>query len=253
MQPRNAISRWDRRYIEYPYQRHDAIEARWNAIFLGERTYDPYSNGGEHQPFYLKPSEIIEAALRTPPKIKRATVSSFSDWIYSLYAPPVKIESLRLGSKMERPIFEARHHLFLERPFQEILPAGYDLVHSDLRESSIENKKFFEIPTLCVNSKPITASPDLLYINRYDNRTILVEIKHTNKAIPANLWPNVWAQLWAYSKIPIIEASPSIIAAAEIWGGDDRSIFLRRTMRRNPRDDRFDAFFSELFRIFSSH
>lgn len=243
MQQDSVISPENDRFIEFPYRRHGAIEMRWNAIFIGTKTHAPYQECGEHQPFHVRPSELIEIAQRKPPKRRRATVSAFSDWIYSLYAPPPKIKNLSLASKMERPIFEARHQLFLDQSFQEILPAGYDLYHSDLQVSSLSDRTHFEIPSLTIDGIPITASPDLLYINRYDNRSIIVEVKYTNKPIPLNLWPNIWAQLWAYSKIPIVKASPSVNVAAEIWGGDEWSICLRRTMRKNPREERFDRFF----------
>lgn len=242
----------DARLVNYPYQNSESISDRWNAIFEDIEIIDPCMGGGIPRKFHLQAKEIISLAQKHPPKIRKATVSSFSDWIYSLYtkAPdPVILDS---GKKMERHIFSARHRLFREKSFRYSAPTGYDLFHSDLRDPLMQGGTHFEIPSLRVDGVTVNASPDLIYINRNDKRSAIIEVKYSNKPIPLNLWPNVWAQLWAYSKIPIIDRSPSVIVAAEVWGGDERMLHLRRTVKKNPRDKRFDDFFTELFKIYAS-
>ena len=70
----------------------------------------------------------------------------------------------------------------------------------------------------------------------------------------------MWAQLWAYSKIPMFADAPRLSVVGEIWGQnvanwskpDLRSpVYLRSSVKRDPKDVLFDRFFRGLFNVYS--
>lgn len=63
----------------------------------------------------------------------------------------------------------------------------------------------------------------------------MVEIKISEAPIPDGGWPNLRAQLWAYSKIDKWAQSSDILLVGEIWGSTE-GLRLRRAMRWQPLD-----------------
>jgi len=234
---------------------------------------DPFDFNWDKKRFDINPREFLSKA-----KYKKCTpgntVSLFSDWVHSLYARPGDEHLKKLGLVKERSIFKARK-LLLESKFIAVIPKNdWSLIHNGLHICREENFAFsnkFTIPALVVNERPLTASPDLVFINNTNGEIIIVEIKYSNNFIPSNLWPNVWAQLWAYSHIPDFKDAPKIVVVGEVWGDnlfvtkyfnslrkveikqcESFEAYLRASVRRNPRDERFHNFFSKLFDIYSS-
>ena len=230
------------------------------------------------EPFVLNPSLFLVRARRSRPPHPEATVSGFTSWIYSLYQredPDPK--SLSEGIAAERAIF-AEHrrsslaravisasdpaHLSRQDGKWRLLHNGLNLGGENSHAASIA------IDHLHVNGQPLRASPDLAFVNESTGRVILVEIKFSRKRIPSNLWPNIWAQLWCYSQIPAARTAPSVTVIGEVWGGRSelvkgydyttgqrtrktvQKVYLRKTVRRDPRVDGFNRFFSTLFDIY---
>ena len=242
-----------------------SIYMRWDAMFDDENYIcDPFHDGSVIDTFEIQPSLFLKRALRNAPKRAGTTVSAFADWVYSLYRSSIKDPlALELGLKVERTIFQERSVLIKDVSFAQNNYFDWELVHNGLNYATNDEcslSSSFDISDLSIEGKPIRGNPDLIYRNRNDGRYVIVEIKFTRKRIPSNLWPNVWAQLWAYSKIPILKNSPTLSAVGEVWGGNTGKsriewsvtydICLRSSVSRNPRQVAFDKFFSTLFRIY---
>jgi len=116
---------------------------------------------------------------------------------------------------------------------------------------------------LSVGGQALRVLPDLIFENTSSGARIIVEVKHSYMTIPTNLWPNIWGQLWCYSQMADIKSSPSVTVVGEVWGdgthyrggnrylrGVDRYVYLRASVRRNPRASAFDQFFRVLFDIY---
>lgn len=238
---------------------------RWDAMFDRENVCDPFAQGEADAPFEMRPSSFLKWALKQAPERPRPTVSAFADWVYSLYRTSAKDPlALEFGLKIERTLFQERSILIRERSFAESYSPDWELVHNGLHYSSPEEYSldlFYDITDLPIDGTPIRGSPDLIYRNRHDGSAVIVEIKFTRKPIPSNLWPNVWAQLWAYSKIPILKNCPNLTVVGEIWGNNtgrkwnclqplEFDVYLRRSVSRYPRQMPFEKFFSTLFGIY---
>ncbi|WP_291038065.1 hypothetical protein, partial [Hyphomonas sp.] len=123
---------------------------------------------------------------------------------------------------------------------------------------------FFSINDLLVGGKPLRVLPDLIYENTRTDEIIIVEIKHSQMDIPSNLWPNIWGQLWCYAQIQELRRFQKLTVIGEVWGDyyrkeslgkrrglrDCQYVYLRASVRRNPRAVPYDRFFRTLFDIY---
>lgn len=223
-------------------------------------------------PFRIVPTEFLAMARANTPTNPRATTSAFAEWVYSLYGKPGSIEDIERGKEAEHSIFAERRkgadtreilhacdnqYLARHRPEWEMIHCGLHL------QPDTEPRSYFGLPELSVEGQPLGASPDLLYRNRVTGEVVIVEIKMSRQPLPSNLWPNVWAQLWCYSKIPIVTHAPKVTVIGEVWGELNkwsaahneslRWIGLRASVRRDPRVEAYDKFFRSLFDIYRSH
>lgn len=232
---------------------------RWNALLGKQRIIDPFTIQTQ-PPFYLKPSAFLRYAQSKAPAAPQPTVSDFAGWVYSLYAPSQKPQALRYAREREPDIFDVRPDYWLDKFMVEapstIWKLAYNGLHMD-RGPKLP-LTYFDIPSLRVNGEALRGSPDLVYTNADLQAAFIVEIKFSRRPIPSNLWPNVWAQLWAYSKIPSFNSFPKLDVVAEVWGETphynsslSERLYLRKTTRRNPRAASFERFFAALFSIYS--
>ncbi len=183
-----------------------------------QRILDPFRRSVE-EPYWFKPSTFLRLAADQAPKEPIGTVSEFAGWVYSLCAPPQSKATLHHAKSVEAPIFDKRPELWLDSFMVEAPSTKWHPTHNGLHTGNITGFRHFEIPTLSVGGEPLRASPDLVYRHSETKSTVIVEIKFSRRPIPSNLWPNVWAQLWAYSKIPSLTESPTLSVVGEIWGG----------------------------------
>jgi hypothetical protein len=236
--------------------------SRWNALLGQCQLTDPFSQK-PRLPFSIDSSDFLRIAIRNPPTTPEPTVSAFADWIYSLYRRRPDPAALRFGREYESLIFDQRPDFWIDSLIAESPhSSNWKLVHNGLTVRGIDDQRtqVYTIPGLCINGQSLRASPDLIYRCQRTGRAFVVEIKFTRSAIPTNLWPNVWAQLWAYSKIPTLEDATELGVVGEVWGEaqdwvDSPSkdpLQLRAVVQNNPRRPAFDSYFAELFGIYSA-
>lgn len=209
--------------------------------------------------FQIVPKKFIENAERRRPKDPEPTASGFSQWLYSLYANAYgKDEDRARGKLAEQKISAERNKAFSATNHQTIKKRfpGWRLQHNGMISGNNDGPLFFEIKELAVDGQALRVLPDLIFNNIDTGAYIIVEVKHSYMTIPSNLWPNIWGQLWCYSKIPDIRKSPSVTVVGEIWGDKTysrhgpRAVYLRASVRRDPRVAAFDQFFQTLFDIY---
>lgn len=222
----------------------------------------------DHSNFRLIPSEFLRRAASKPPHEAESTVSAFSQWVYSLYSNNFGNDEDRNGGKeAEQDIWERRGEAFNcnSEDFLRKHTLPWVLVHNGLHLNQRDNPRYFELPDLRVRGKPLRASPDLIYRNKDASEIVIVEVKYTRLAIPKNLWPNVWAQLWCYAQIETVTRAKKLTVVGEVWGemfsrgygrgrnrvDGQRLVCLRASVRRDPRAHAYDRFFRNLFEIYS--
>lgn len=209
--------------------------------------------------FKLVPSEFLKNAHRQRPSNPEPTASMFSQWLYSLYANA-------FGDAQDRAAGKAAEEFILEERRKAYAATDYDtmrahfpdwqLKHNGLGTDQSERPKYHKISDLAVRGEPLRVLPDLIYENRHTKEIIIVEIKHSQMDIPSNLWPNIWGQLWCYSQMHELREASKVTAIGEVWGdkyysrGESQYVYLRASVRRNPRAIPYDRFFRVLFDIY---
>lgn len=224
---------------------------------------DPLNNTSSIYSYNVKPRKYIIHASNNRPKLPGKRVSDFTDWIYLLEGKSPFAERLHAGSEAEKQILHKKLNSRSAHPIPTQPDSDWELFHCGMRiNDEMERAHFYEIPSLLVNGSPIRASPDLVYLNHKLKKAIVVEIKYSRATISSNLWPNVWAQLWAYAHIPPIQSMRDIILIGEVWGEEgsppyttplESEIFLRASVHRDPRNPSFDRFFRTLFNIYAGN
>lgn len=208
--------------------------------------------------FELIPSEFLANARRHRPPNPDPTASMFSQWLYSLYANAYGNDQDRAKGK------EAEEFILIERQ-KSYATTDYDIMrnyfpdwrlkHNGLSVHQTDKPSYYSINDLLVGGEPLRVNPDLIYENKRTRETIIVEIKHSLMDIPSNLWPNIWGQLWCYAQIQEFRDSSKVTVIGEVWGdkyirGGYQYVYLRASVRRNPRAVPYDRFFRALFDIY---
>lgn len=209
--------------------------------------------------FQLVPSEFVKTAIRRRPSHPEPTASSFSQWLYSLYAGG-------FGDALDRDKGKAAEEFILAERRRAYAATDYKTMGTDFPDWQLEfnglhtapgnRPNFYIIKDLMVRGEPLRVLPDLVYKCRSTGEIMIVEIKHSQMDIPSNLWPNIWGQLWCYAQIEEFRDAPKVTVIGEVWGdrwysgGQVRYVYLRASVRRNPRAKPFDRFFRTLFDIY---
>lgn len=209
--------------------------------------------------FKLVPSEFLKHASRQRPSNPEPTASMFSQWLYSLYANAFGDAQDRAEGKVaEEFILAERRRAYATTDYNTMRTHFPDwrLKHNGMSVNQSDRPTYYSIDDLVVRGEPLRVLPDLIYENRRTGEIIIVEIKHSQMDIPSNLWPNIWGQLWCYSQIQELRDSPKVTAIGEVWGdkyhlhGEYQYVYLRASVRRNPRATPYDGFFRALFDIY---
>ena len=246
---------------------HVTASAERTRILFGETLCDfEASNGWADREgarkvgaFQLVPTKFIENAKRRRPRDPEPTASGFSQWLYSLYSNAYgKDDDRARGELAEQKILEERTKAFSATDYQtmrERFP-NWRLQHNGMNAGKDERPRYFEIKELAVGGRALRVLPDLIFENINTGARIIVEVKHSHMTIPTNLWPNTWGQLWCYSQMADIKGAPRVTVVGEVWGDEtyyrhgDRLVYLRASVRRDPRAAAFDQFFRILFDIY---
>ena len=208
---------------------------------------------------------LIRRASARLPQDRSPTVSAFSSWIYALYGIEHDLGRMRRGIDDEAKVFKARAPVSVA--------FGWDLIYNGMRIDSsamsfsglpgaaLPAKKLFTISALSVGGRALVASPDLVFREKPNSidgrltgaeRIVIVEIKSSGALIPPDMWPNVRAQLWAYSKIDDFVDASEVYLVAEVWRSSGRSCGLRQSLTWTRRSEMLNRECSKLFEIYSS-
>ncbi len=248
--------------IRHPHE----SEARTRILF-GETLCDFEASNGwadktgafKSGPFQIAPTKFIDNAREHRPQRPEPTASGFSQWLYSLYSTAHgKEEDMKRGKSAEQDIQAMRRKAFVSTNAETMRRSfpGWRLKHNGMSDQEKGKRRYFEVNGLVVSGQALRVLPDLVYENTLTGALIIVEVKHSYMTIPINLWPNIWGQLWCYSQMPDAIASPSVTVVGEVWGdkyyrhNDFPYVYLRASVRRDPRAPAFDRFFRCLFDIY---
>ncbi len=259
-----------------PGRKHDerAVKSRADVLFGVAPPIDRHSPADSaflrapiptsSDKFNISPTAFVRAAEKRAPSRREPTASAFSQWIYSIYADAYGSDFDReRGADAESEIRSAKFRKLKMESEASVdnnrlrqMGSSWRLIHCGLNyDDRVIN--YYNIDKLKIDGVPLRASPDLMYKNSSTSSVIIVEIKHSKLDIPRNLWPNIWGQLWCYSHIEIADRASEITVVGEVWGDDwkrysgERYVYLRSSVRRDPRKPAFDRFFRRLFDIYS--
>ncbi|MDE4125199.1 ribonuclease E inhibitor RraB [Phaeobacter gallaeciensis] len=216
-------------------------------------------NSNSSPSFQLIPSEFVKFAIRRRPSSPGPTASNFSQWLYSLYASAFgDAQDRDEGKAAEEFILEERQRAYAATDSKTMRShfSDWRLQFNGLHMAQGIRPNFYTIKDLRVRGEPLRVLPDLVYRNNRTGEVIIVEIKHSQMDIPSNLWPNIWGQLWCYAQIEEFRDAPKVTVVGEVWGdqwysrGQVRYVYLRASVRRNPRAKAYDRFFRSLFDIY---
>lgn len=225
--------------------------------------YEFSGSASKTPPFQLVPSQFLSKARRQRPHHAEPTASKFAQWLYSLYADAFgSAQDRKEGKEAEEVILSARRGAYscLDADTLSALFPDWQLVHNGMHIAQGATPDYLVISDLPVAGEALRVSPDLVYRNRLTSEIIIVEIKHSRMAIPSNLWPNIWGQLWCYAQLPQVRVAPRVTVIGEVWGdawtrgnkkvSGSRLVCLRASVRRDPRAFAYDRFFRALFDIY---
>ncbi len=204
---------------------------RWNAILN--------DSASDEDPYRVKHAELVRRALIRSPKSIRPTVTAFSDWVFGLYESQYNAQKLQQHQALERAVVAKR----IPKPEHPKWTLEYD-------GTSLSDMPALPIAELTVGGKVLYGKPDLVFRERKTGRVIVLEIKVSNAAVPTNGWPNLRAQLWAYSKFDW--NASEVLLAAEVWALS-RNTHRRETLVWSSSDVVLERESRELFDIYCAH
>ena len=220
-----------------------SMSARWELMLC----HDDVPLGGRRFDY----EGLVARARQRLPRKSYGTVTDFTSWIYELYGVQRKAEALLRGQAAEAQIYKSR----IPRPRNPT----WELVHCGMQGATEAAQPVplcdYRSSSLIVKGQPLRASPDYVFRERTaargSERIVIVEVKHSQAPIPVDLWPNVRAQLWAYSKIDTFASASEIILVAEVWGGV-KSPGLRRSASWRRGDEQLEFECAQLFNVYRS-
>lgn len=222
---------------------HAEVESRrLNAV-----RWDGFVGGGgtsTYGPPYRYSHEAIVATARRRGSTNVGTrVTNFSDWVYGLYHERRDEKALARGRRLEQELVRR----YVPVPANDT----WELIYKGIRSDAQTPSKV--ISSLTVNGQPLSGKPDLVFKERSSGRILIVEIKASYRTIPLDGWPNLRAQLWAYSQIDKWREAP-IVLVGEVWWYSYMSEkpLLRGRLRWSSADLEFNARNSELFELYRS-
>lgn len=186
-------------------------------------------------------ASLIEAARRIPPWTPRGRVTDFSDWVFRLYNTS-NYQSLARGAAAEREIA-------LRRIPRLTHNERWKLIYDGMGEKAQVDP--CAISNLSINGRAIYGSPDLVFRDKKEQRILILELKATTvPSIPSDGWPNLRAQLWAYSQIDRWADAKEISLVAEIWGV--HRLKVRKVIGWRTDDVKFQSENRELWEIYQA-
>jgi len=232
----------DLQKVWYQLQYNTAAEP-WIKVYRGSVNLNDNIFSGV---FRVSTNELIKrASYRRKRDVLKYTVTEYTSWIYSLYLRKASPEQYRKGKQGEREI--ARH-----------LPAfsakGFDLVYKDPLEKDVIPLK---ISALQCNNKPLWGTPALVYKDTEKDTLYIIERKTVSinslihSGLPSDGWPNLRAQLWAYSHIDKFQSYNKIVLIGEAWIATGLELPKRvGAWRWDKTDNQFEQENTALFKAY---
>lgn len=189
---------------------------------------------------------------RSPSASRTLAVSDFSAWVMDHYAPTGNRPAMLMGTEEEvRVAAEKRRWSRAMREAQRAVSKAGDgdwiLYLDGIRSHWSEG---LPISSLTIDGKPLRGVPDLVFRERRTNRILIIEIKVSDAQLSVDGWPNLRAQLWAYSRIDRWAMAPEILLAGEVWTPGRREPLRRRTWLWNAADESLQGENRELFEAY---
>ena len=222
--------------------RSEWADARYKRLwetYAGTNTY-----GEEAEPYRIDHRSIVETAKFAESneylqiKERKNTVTHFTEWLMSLYLSSPNPRALQRGKIVERNVAK------LAKPSMH---SDWELIYADPLD---EKPTPLKISGLLVNDKPIWGSPNLVYKNKVTQEILIVERKATEYPVPSDGWPNLRAQLWAYSNIDRWKDFDKITLIGEVWGMHEEMPRRRAILRWSHSDKLFNEQNKELFLLY---
>jgi len=188
-----------------------------------------------------------------PPAASRTlAVTDFTSWVMDHYAPTGNVPAMLLGTEEEvRVAAEKRRRARAMREVKRAVSKAADgdwVLYLDGVRSHMNEG--LPISSLTIDGKPLRGVPDLVFRERRTNRILIVELKVSEAQLWADGWPNLRAQLWAYSRIDRWANAPEILLAGEVWAPRRPEPLRRRTWLWNTADETLQTENRELFEAY---
>lgn len=194
-------------------------ERRW-MDYLGKSSLTP--SAASHQEVV---SRVRRPRENQPSKEHFNRVTDFSSWIFQAmpYHRPSR-RSQEAGKLGEREVAKLKRVL---RPISDG-HADWKLLDKDPLDEKPTPR---EISLLKIDGHSLFGAPDYVYHNPTKGQIVIVEVKVSNPSSwPADGWPNLRAQLWAYGNIDMyLNLAQDIVLIGEIWS----KTYSPQTMRES--------------------
>ena len=217
-------------------------ENLWCA-YQGKCTYGEFDRAYRYANRQLKILAETFGKVESLQRSKGVRVTDFTKWVMSLYSGTLNPAALVRGKHIEQ-IVAKRSVARLAKPSKH---PDWELFYRDPLECAPIPLK---ISGLTLNGKSLWGAPDLVYRHKKTGELLIVERKASDKPIPVNGWPDLRAQLWAYSHIDNFKSAPIISLIGEIWDIVEGRLKRRAVLRWSSADKEFDAENLELFLLY---
>lgn len=154
--------------------------------------------------------------------------------------------------KVPRGRLESRSSWLGIAPFTNASRLTPPCLHS-VRKGAGQGYPTLRIGALAIRGMPMTGRPDLVLREKGTGRILVIELKTSACAVPSDGWPNMAAQLWAYSKIDLFKKAPAIVLCSEVWSCDETNPRRRWTVQYDCADPQFQLRNQQLFDVYVGH
>lgn len=223
------------------HKKKEENEKRWHSFL-----YEINNKDNQGHNYRYSHEDLVKRAKANSKRYIGNNVTDFSDWVFSLYIRRNEFSQIegKLGEIEREALISERIKKRLNIPEWN----DWELKYRDTLDGK---SKVFIISNLLINSKPLRGKPDLIFRNKTSGEILIIDIKISNYPIPNNGWPNLKAQLWAYSHIDEYRLATNITLIGEIWGRNGK-ISYRRTVKWKSNDEQLVKENMELFELYRS-
>jgi len=182
----------------------------------------------------------------SPPTTPDHRISRFPDWVYqsshgrgygSGSRSIAKEERMALGTFSHRQIDLFFHLAWTQNRLTSRSPKDWEILHTEADSQRLEP---YCSSRLRVAGTSMRGFPDVVLRHRASGPVLIIERKTTyieDARIPESGWPNVEAQLWAYSWLDEWAAAPDALLVGQLWRRHQGGLVLCHTHPSWTRSD----------------